>query len=300
MNAGCVCVGIEMQIRKIFLLTLLPLSVWGKDQSVNSSLKGYSRYAVNQYASQLVDYNPLSPYRAQRQMTFLSYDRYVSERLSLGILPIYTHARFRYRIIPNQLNENDWGVVPYANFTLNKSWLLTAQAGYNYGRFNYSLVSGKNTIALKQTMDRWFLAAFGTWIGPSQPLTGSIRFGFIQYADLRRSSVDSSGTAYPSKAFLRNGPVLSVRLKFSPVQQWEFAVQAEGEYSTKIPSLESAAASQVYKPVGGRQRTRLTIGPSVSWAINKNVEIKLHYMRVQGFGYLRENQFAIRLKYEGY
>jgi hypothetical protein len=252
------------------------------------------RVSLQEYAAKGTAYDPLSPFRQERYESQLIYEYFPRPEISVGAIPIFMQATYSYKLLPDTNTVKSSGIVPFASYLFTPEWLGSAQCGYYYDTNNWTyqqFAGGPPTVRLRQRGDRFFGAMYMTWIGPKQPVTGSVRFGAAYVFQHLKPAIDSISDFIPSENFQRGAVSLSGRLKYVPAEGWELYFQTELDYSLKVTRRVTD-----YRAGGGRQRIRFLAGPGVHYSISPASEVSLGYNSVQGYGFYRENQFTLRFR----
>lgn len=254
---------------------------------------GHYRIALTQGVSKGTSYDPVTPYRLERYETNL-FIEYYRANVSFGLMPTYLKNNTTFYANPNTDSGSSGGLVPFANWLFKPSWLATIQAGYYYENHNWrtqQFTGGPANLSWRQQSNRYFGAAYLTWIGPKKPISGSIRAGTAFQKSNFHQAFDGAGNNVAASNLQRGSVSLSGRLKYSPEDVWELFFQTQVDYSYRV-----TRRNMEYRMGGGRQSIRLAVGPGVNYNPSPTTEVGVSFLHVQGWGYYRENQMTLRLR----
>lgn len=261
------------------------------------------RLSINQESNKIDDYNPLTPGSTERYTTTLMYE-YTPEsgHYSVGVLPVFTTAKTRFVSTPDVINYKGAGLLPFFSHMFSPSWQGLLQVGAYFDDYDVRYQQFGNSptanVRLHTQGGTYFGAAYLTWIGPNEPLSGSIRGGWIHGVQHIGTGTDSTGTVVPGSSFLPGsyfeygGPMLSGRIKYDFNDVVGVYGQAEVDYHVR-----STPRANVYRSTTGRQRTRFLVGPGIHFhTFDGRVQIRLAYNFVSGFGFTREHDILLRVR----
>lgn len=256
------------------------------------------RIYANQDVARTIDSDPQFPYRSRPLYSFVGAEYFYSPRFSLGCVVVYAHQKDVYsRTLPGILSQNvlvnSGGILPYANYMVSPSWLLTAQiGGYSENYKSTSMVAdGTKYTAVSQVFTP-NAEAYVTWLGPDTMYTASVRAGVIYNNQRFRSIYDSSGNFFPTRHFETGAAAASVRLKYHPHNpRWNVFLHAETAFR-----FFAGARPGVYHPDSRRQNQMFQVGPGVHFKLNHIWELRILALHTDGFGYGKEERIGVRLR----
>ncbi len=264
-------------------------------KDMRRSEKDRFRVSLSEAGSKGTDYNPLTPAQLETYSTALLFEYFPTDSLNLGFASAYSQIKSSRRRTPDWTRTKSIQFIPFLGYLLSPQWLFNALAGGGYIDDNSFLLRFSTdtvpTSHLRQQRHYYTGAAYLTWIGPNQPISGSIRGGFRYDFYHTRRAIDTFGTVVPSSNFERGAIYLSGRLKYEPTPDWQYFLQLTGNYSTKLTAI-----STVYRSTTGRQRSQLTIGGGIHYRFTHALAIRIAYFRNEGYGFFRENVLAVRLR----
>lgn len=270
-------------------------SILNKEQ-----LKEQKRWRIfaNQDLARTIDSDPQFPYRSRPLYSFLGAEYFFSPRFSLGCVVAYTHEKDVYsRNLPGILSSNTLintgGILPYINYMVSPTWLLTAQiSGYSENYKNTLVVADGTRFTTVSQVFTPNAEAYATWLGPDTRFTASIRAGVFYNNQRFRSIYDSNGGFYPTRHFESAATAASVRFKYFPDNpHWNVFLHAESAFR-----FFAAARPGVYRPDSRRQNQAFQVGPGVHFKLNDTWEFRVLALHTDGFGYGKEERIGFRIR----
>lgn len=255
------------------------------------------RLFLNQDVAHTVDSDPIFPYHANPIYSFIGYEYFFTPAFSLGAVLDYTHEKDRYTrntngVIKSDTVANVSGFLPYVNYLVNRTWLLTAQVGGYIESYKDTEVTPNGTIRSREQVFTPNAEGYITWIGPDKKFTASVRGG-LYYSNQRfRSLIDSTGAFFPTRHFESAAVALSARIKYYPDdERWNAFLHVESDYR-----FFAGARPGVLSPDNARNTMLYQVGPGVHYKINDTWELRVLALHTIGFGYGKEERIGIRLR----
>jgi len=260
--------------------------------------KKKNRFFINQDVAHTVDSDPIFPYHANPLYSFVGIEHFLTSAFSIGAVISYTYEKDTYtRNSPGVLRantiENVTGFLPYINYLVNPTWLLTAQIGGYIEQDKDTQVNTDGTIT--RTNSQVFTPdaeAYVTWIGPDTKWTASVRTG-VYYVNQRfRSIIDSTGAFFPTRHFESAAAAISARIKYYPDDTfWNAFLQLETDWR-----FFEGARPGVFHPDNARNTMQYIVGPGIHFKLNETWELRVMALHTIGFGYGKEERIGIRLR----
>lgn len=256
------------------------------------------RFFMNQDVAHTVCSDPVFPYHANPLYSFIGYEHFFTYAFSVGAVLTYTHEKDTFtKNLPGVARSNTVGNVsgflPYVNYLVNRSWLLTGQVGGYIEDYKSTQVNTDgSTILTRNQVFTPNAEGYVTWIGPDNKFTASIRGGFYYENQRFRSVIDSTGEFFPVRHFESGAVAASARLKYYPDDTfWNAFLHIETDWR-----FFASARPDVSHPDNAMNNMLYQFGPGMHFKINDTWEVRVLALHTIGFDYGKEERIGIRLR----
>jgi hypothetical protein len=258
-----------------------------------------NRAFANQDFAHTVSSDPNFPYHANPIYSFIGLEHFFSPAFSLGAVLTYAHERDKFTrnvtgVVSSDSLNDVTGFLPYINYLVNRSWLVTGQMGGYIESYKYSerLQDGSSYMSHDQvfTPNAEF---YVTWIGPDSPFTASVRSGVYYQNQRFRSLIGSQGDFYATRHFESAAIGTSVRLKYYPEDKiWNVFVHMEVDHR-----FFSGSRPGISHPDNANRNMLYQVGPGMHFKLSEAWELRVLALHTVGFDYGKEERIGIRLRY---